>query len=133
MGSDSESQLAEQDKLRGAENYHQWADEIDNILRAKGLKSYINESLIQLVELLSPTDPLTETLAEAARRAARILEIVTWELNDAKTLVAIQRNLTQQPKDLVRGIKAAPAMWMKLKKHYEGKGHSLKSQYVTEI
>jgi hypothetical protein len=24
-------------------------------------------------------------------------------------------------------------MWAKLKKHYEGKGHSLKSQYMTEI
>jgi hypothetical protein len=33
--------LVERDKLRGAGNYHQWADEIDNTLRSKELKSYI--------------------------------------------------------------------------------------------
>ena len=47
--------------------------------------------------------------------------------------MAIQQNITQQSKDLVCGIKTASAMWAKLKKHYEGKGRSLKSHYLAEI
>jgi hypothetical protein len=130
MGSDTEARLSEQDKLRGAENYHQWADEIDNILRSKGLKSFIDptKTCPKKLEALG-----TETLLEVTRRTTREAEIETWEANDAKTLVAIQQNITKQPKDLVRGIKSASAMWAKLKKHYEGKGQSLKSQYLSEI
>jgi hypothetical protein len=130
MGSDSETRLAEQDKLRGAENYHQWADEIDNILRSKGLKGFIdlNKTCPEKLEA-----PETDTVADATRRAACEVEIEKWEANDAKTLVAIQQNLTKQPKDLVRSVKTASTMWAKLKKHYEGKGQSLKSQYLSEI
>jgi hypothetical protein len=107
MGSDSETRLAEQDKLRGAENYHQWADEIDNILRSKGLKGFIdlNKTCPEKLEA-----PETDTVADATRRAACEVEIEKWEANDAKTLVAIQQNLTKQPNDLVRGVKTASTM-----------------------
>ena len=110
MGSDSETRLAEQDKLREAENYHQWADEIDNILRSKGLKAFIDPTKSCPEELKEPENKSSDTPAEAARRAAWQTEIETWESNDAKTPVAIQQNITQQPKDLVRGIKTASAM-----------------------
>ena len=133
MGSDSETRLAEQDRLRGAENYHQWADEMDNILVSKGLGTFIDPKKTRPEELKEPEDESSDTTAEAARRAARRTEIATWNSNNAKTLVAIQQNITQQPKDLVRGIKTASAMWAKLKKYYEGKGQSLKSQYLAEI
>ena len=121
------------DRLRGAENYHQWADEIDNILVSKGLRAFIDPKKTRPEELKEPEDGSSDTPEEAARRAARRTEIETWDSNNAKILVAIQQNITQQPKDLVRGIKTASAMWAKLKKHYEGKGQSLKSQYLAEI
>ena len=89
MGSDSETQLEEQDKLRGAENYHQWADEIDNILESNGLKAF-GPTKTRPEELKEPEDKSSDTPEEAARRAARWTEIETWESNNAKTLVAIQ-------------------------------------------
>ena len=108
MGSDSETRLAEQDRLRGAENYHQWADEIDNILVSKGLETFIDPKNTRPEEPKEPES--SDTPEEAARRAARRTEIKTWNSNNAKTIVAIQQNITQQPKDLVRGIKTASAM-----------------------
>ena len=103
-----ETQMAEQDKLRGAENYPQWADESENILVSKGLERFIDENYVMPEPLPLPTDPANT--ADAARYAAREAEIAVWKANNAKSIVTIQRNLTQQPKDLVRGIKSASAM-----------------------
>ena len=74
MGSDSEARLSERNKLRGAENYREWADEIDNILRSKGLKSFIDPTkpCLEKLEALE-----TDTLSDFTRRTARETEVKT--------------------------------------------------------
>ena len=51
MGSGEGLRLAKSDKLRGTENYIQWADEVKNILMSKGLEEYIIPSFKKPLEV----------------------------------------------------------------------------------
>jgi len=62
------ARLAESDKLRGADNYIQWADEVQNILMSKGLEDYIEASCIKPEEV-DTTNPILYTSQQAEIKA----------------------------------------------------------------
>lgn len=120
---DSDSRLAPSDKLRGANNYHQWKSRVFNILEGKDLEEYILASNVKPEPVMGLTDAI----------ATRQAEIKVWKTNNARAMTTIQNNCQQQPNDLIADLRTASSMWEALREQYQGQEQNLKGQYLAEI
>ncbi len=146
---ENSDRLSSSDRLRGAENYHSWNSRVYNILEGKGLEDYIEPTCVKpepfkstpastptgegATPSSSSTPSQDPSLDESAARTARLAEIKAWKANNGRAKTTIQSNCTQEPNDLIVKIPTASEMWSVLRSQYEGKGQSLKAQYLKEI
>jgi hypothetical protein len=128
-------------KLKGAENWTQWKNSIEQILIAADLDEYVDGSTPEPSARPPPfpstsTDPLgldASTIQIAAAAQAHAEQIRKWKKGNAKAYIIIQKNVIGEAHDLVSSTSVAATAWRLLTDQYEGKGFFLMATLWQEF
>ena len=111
--SSSDTYLHKDSKLAGAANWKPWKETLELILLSKDLYQYT---------LGSSVTPETKDPSHS-----------TWTRDNARAMVIIRMNCTEEPAALITGLRTAKDMWERLQKQYQGHSINLQQQYQTQL
>ena len=115
MASEGPSGIYRISKLKGAENYDSWKEEIQGILTLNKLW------LVVIGKETSPTEPeSTSTESSSSKEQETYTEkLLAWEDKNARAVAIIRLSCESGPRVHIKGMEDGVAVWIMLKKQYE--------------